>query len=326
MAGTMPVNRPRRWLVGCGIAAGAVVLLLIVVAVGSFVFLKPKHAAAPSEMAQSMEAMAPMGQAMESAPSAGAPAAPAPAEARDAGGGPLTSVAQAAEARSEIIYTAQMTVEVDDVDAAATKVDGIYKAVGGKLGGGDEVTSPTGEKTTTITVRIPSAKFHDVVEELRTLGDVRSVSIKAEDVTRQMVDLEARLKNLRREEEVVAQLFQRQGKITDVLQVEQELSRVRGQIEQAQGEWNYLRDSVAYSTITVTIRTRPSKVEQKLREWSAGYHVLNAWHALIKVVRALITALIYLAIVIGPFIVAALVIWWAIRASRRAKTPPSADV
>jgi len=319
MAGTMPVNRPRRWLVGCGIAAGTVVLSLIVFAVGSFVFLKPKQSAAPSGMAESMQAMAPAGMPMGSAPGMGAPAAPA--EARGPGGGMLGSVAQAAEARSEIIYTAQMTVEVDDVDAAATKVDGIYKAAGGKLGGGDEVTSPTGEKTTTITVRIPSAKFHDVVKELRALGDVRSLSIKAEDVTRQMVDLEARLKNLRREEEVVAELFKRQGKITDVLQVEQELSRVRGQIEQAQGQWSYLRESVAYSTITVTIQTRPSKVEQKLREWSAGYHVLNAWHALIRVVRAAITALIYLVIVIGPFVAAAFIVWWAIRASRRAKTP-----
>jgi hypothetical protein len=326
MAGTVPVNRPHRWLMACGIVAGGAILLLILVAATSFVFLKPKRQAASYEMAGAEKAMAPAGMAMESAPMAGAAGAPAPAEARDAGGGPLTSVAQAAEARNEIIYTAQMTIEVDDVDAAATKVDGIYKAVGGKLGGGDEVTSPTGEKTTTITIRIPSAKFHDVVKELRALGDVRSLNIKADDVTRQMVDLEARLKNLRREEEVVAELFQRQGKITDVLQVEQELSRVRGEIEQAQGQWSYLRDSVAYSTVTVTIQTRPSKVEQKLRGWSAGYHVVNAWHALIRVVRAIITALIYVLIVVGPFVVAALVIWWAIRAGRRAKTPPSAGV
>jgi multisubunit Na+/H+ antiporter MnhC subunit len=165
-----------------------------------------------------------------------------------------------------------------------------------------------------------------VVKELRTLGDVRSQSIKAEDVTRQMVDLEARLRNLRREEEVVAELFRRQGRIADVLEVERELSRVRGEIEQGESALAGLRDSVAYSTITITIQTRPSKVEQKLREWSAGYHVLNAWHALVKVVRALITALIYIAIVIGPFVVVALVIWWAIRASRRAKTPPHTDV
>jgi hypothetical protein len=319
MADSGSIHRPRRWLAACGIVAGAAVVLFVVVAVASFVFLKPKRVAT-YEVAQATKSMPAMEAADEGM------AAPAAPEARGAEGGPLTTVAQAAEARSEIIYTAQMTIEVDDVDAAATKVDGIYKAVDGKLGGGDEVTSPTGEKTTTITIRIPSAKFDEVVKELRTLGDVRSQSIKAEDVTRQMVDLEARLRNLRREEEVVAELFRRQGRIADVLEVERELSRVRGEIEQGESALAGLRDSVAYSTITITIQTRPSKVEQKLREWSAGYHVLNAWHALVKVVRALITALIYIAIVIGPFVVVALVIWWAIRASRRAKTPPHTDV
>ena len=325
MAGPTTRPRSRRWLVGCGIAAAALFVALAVLVVGFTLFMKPKRSASPSSLA--LESVAQYDAA------SGAPAAPEPMEAAsegEAAGGegraesaPLVgSVAQAAEARREIIYTAEMTIEVDDVDAAVAEVQQAVKASGGWLGGKTASVSDTGEKTATLTIRVASAKFDPLMEQLRNLGDLRSENTRAEDVTRQMVDLEARLKNLRREEEVVAELFKRQGKITDVLQVEQELSRVRGQIEQIQGELNYLRENVAWSTITITINTTPTKVEQQLRQWSAGYHVLNAWHALIRAVRALITALIYIVIVVGPFVVVAWVLVWAIRARYRAKTPP----
>ncbi|MBM3497294.1 MAG: DUF4349 domain-containing protein [Armatimonadetes bacterium] len=324
---TDSTSRPRRWLVGCGIAAAAAVVMIVVLAAAFALFMKPKHAAGPADMAQPMMEM---GMAPGAPPAAmdipGAEGAMAGgAEAKTTGSAPLIgSVAHAAEARREIIYTAALTVEVDDVDAAVAEGQQAAKAAGGWLGGKTAQVNGEGNKTATVTIRVPSAKFEALMETLRDLGDLRSENTRAEDVTRQMVDLEARLKNLRREEEVVAELFKRQGKITDVLQVEQELSRVRGQIEQIQGELGYLRENVAWSTITLTVNPKPSKVEQQLRDWSAGYHVLNAWNTLVKVGRGIVTALIYFGIVLGPFIVVVALIVWAIRARRRGtQRPPS---
>jgi acetolactate synthase small subunit len=318
--------RQRRWLAGCGIAAAAVFVGLVLLATAFIAFLKPKQAGAPAPMTESAAAFDAAG-----APGAPPPAAPTGgeamaggAEARTAESAPLIgSVAHAAEARREIIYTAELTVEVNDVDDAVAEAQQAAKDVGGWLGGKTANVSDAGDKTATLTLRVASKKFDALMEQLRNLGDLRVENTRAEDVTRQLVDLEARLKNLRREEEVIAELFKRQGQITDVLQVEQELARVRGQIEQAQGEMNYLRENVAWSTITLTINTKPSKVEQQLRDWSAGYHVLNAWNTLVKAGRGIVTALIYFVIVLGPFVLALALIIWAIRARLRAKAPPA---
>ena len=335
------VQRRTRWLIGCGIAAGIVMVMVIVPTIGFVVLMKPKHAetiGALSSGASEPEYKAAMGGPPPGAPGVtaemvGGPGPPggAPAEggswAGQEQGQPspfLTSVAEAGEIRRDIIYTADLRVEVDDIDAAAAKVEQTVRTAGGWLGGKTAHVNPNGDKTTSITARVPSTKFDAVMADLRTLGDVRSENIKAEDVTRQMVDLEARLKNLRREEEVVAELFKRQGKITDVLQVEQQLARVRGEIEQTQGQLSYLRESARYSTITIGLSTKPSEVVQKLNEWNLGYHVTRAWHALVTVLRGLTYAVIYVGIVAGPFIAIPLLIWYAIRSSRRRKAtaPP----
>jgi hypothetical protein len=263
---------------------------------------------APSTLPQGSE------MAMDEA-AAGAPEQ----AAREAGGGQplLASTAEAAESR-EIIYTGEMTVEVDDVLQSAKSIEELIETSKGFLGSRTSNTDAQGNTSTIISMRVPAATFDAVVEQLRTLGEVRSERINAEDVTKQALDLEARLKNLRREEGVIAELFRREGKIEAILQVERELARVRGEIEQGESSLRYLRENVRFSTITVTLNPKPTKVAQKIEEWSAAYHVQGAWKALVAIVRGLITVLIYTLIVGGPFVGMGLLIWWAIRARRRA--------
>jgi hypothetical protein len=329
MADQASTQRRRRRATVLKIAGVTLIALLLLAGVATTVFVMRNISCLSSGGEyEAAEAPSPAPAAMDAMPGAPGMMASVPGGAPGGRGGPggptatgtplFSSVAAAAESR-EIIYTASMTVEVDDVGESARSVEELIKSSSGWLGSKTSRTDHQGNTSTTISMRVPAAKFDSVMDALRALGDVRSENINAEDVTKQVTDLEARLRNLRREEGVIADLFQRQGRIADVLEVERELSRVRGEIEQGQSTLAGLRESVRYSTITVTINTRPSKLEQKLREWSAGYHVLNAWNALIKVVRALITALIYLAIVVGPFVLLGLVIWAAVRASRRRK-------
>ncbi|MGQ9731074.1 MAG: DUF4349 domain-containing protein [Candidatus Zipacnadales bacterium] len=223
-----------------------------------------------------------------------------------------------------MIYTAEMTVEVDDVEAATATIEKLIKSAKSWLASKTVQAHEEVYRTTTITLRVPAQSFDHVMAQLRQLGKVLSENITAEDVTKQVLDLEARLKNLRREEEVVLELFRREGKIESILQVERELSRIRGEIEQAQSTLNYLRENVAYSTITITLKPKPTGVEQKIDEWGLGWHTRRAWRTLVLVVRALVLALLYGAIVVGPFVVAALIIWRIVRhISRTRRQMPS---
>jgi hypothetical protein len=287
--------------------------------------------AGASWLVSSKKMASPERAVMSPAPPPGAPAEVAgegemvdrsgDASAGSAGGGraPGASLAtaEAAMPRQEIIYTGDMRVEVDDVAAAASQVEKTVSEAGGRASDRQMNTDAEGHRTATIAARFPAAKFTAVHDALLKLGDVISDRVQSQDVGKQFVDLEARLKNLVREETVVAGLFSREGKIGDVLQVERELARVRGEIEQIQGELRYLKDQVAYSTLTVTLAPKRPAIERKMESWNLGYHVLRAWRALVAVARALTYFVIYTVIVVGPFVLLAWIVGRIVRAARR---------
>ena len=321
MADPQSPQRWRPWMTGCAIALGAVAMVLIPI-IGLTVFMRAKGTAggmAREEMKQ-MGAMAPAAEMAKAGAAGGME--PSTGEGAPPPGDWLTTAAYADTPHRDIIYTAQMTVETDDVRGAVKKAEEAIRTAGGWLGSKNSNVDYDGNQTTTITLRIPATRFYTIMDELRALGDARFENIATQDVTQQVVDLDARLKNLHREEAVIAELFTRQGRITDVLQVEHELARVRGETEQGQATLKQLRESVAYCTITVTLQPKPGKVEQKLNEWNLGHHVVRAWHMVVAMARAVTLAVIYVGIVGGPFIAIALIIWWAIRARRRRAMPP----
>lgn len=116
-------------------------------------------------------------------------------------------------------------------------------------------------KSGTVTIRVPANKFNEAVSEIKKLAvKVESESVNASDVTEQFVDLEARLKNLRAEEEQYLQILKRAVTVEDTLKVTQYLSSVRSQIEQIQGQLQYLSRQVDMSSITVSL-TEEADVE-----------------------------------------------------------------
>ena len=103
-------------------------------------------------------------------------------------------------------------------------------------------------------LRIPAGELHAALAELKALGQVQSESQNGEEVTPQHADLVARLKNSREtERRLQAILEQRTGKVSDVLAVEQEIARVRGEIEQMEAEQKSLEHRVRFATVDLTI-------------------------------------------------------------------------
>ena len=136
-----------------------------------------------------------------------------------------------------IARVAGLTLTTKQFEKTRGSVEEILKRYGGYLGQ-LQVSAPTAAgRTLTATLRIPAPQLEAAMAELKKLGRVKNESQGGEEVTQQYVDLEARLANGKHTEQRLTEILtQRTGKLQDVLKVELEIDRVRGEIEQMQAE------------------------------------------------------------------------------------------
>ena len=154
----------------------------------------------------------------------------------------------------KIVRTGALELTVKSPADAAEQIRLMAESMGGyletaQIGGTKE--APTAD----ITIRIPAAHFEDAKAGIRKLAArVESEKTDAQDVTRQYVDMEARLRNLRAEEAQYLTIMKSAYKVDDLLQVSEKLSEVRGQIEQQQAEFQTLSKQVETVAITISLR------------------------------------------------------------------------
>jgi Domain of unknown function (DUF4349)/Putative zinc-finger len=153
-----------------------------------------------------------------------------------------------------IVRTAAVTLTTKDFDKARAGLDDILKRHHGYVGELN-VNTPLGVgRTLTATLRVPADQLEATLADLRKLGRVEAESQSGQEVTAQYVDLEARRGNARNTERRLTELLeQRTGKLPDVLAVETELSRVRGEIESMEAERKNLANQVDFATLNVTV-------------------------------------------------------------------------
>ena len=150
----------------------------------------------------------------------------------------------------QIISQGSMSLEVTDVATAASQVWAIAEGASGFV----EQLSSYGAnefQESTLTIRVPQVEFFSVFMQIKALGEVRSENAGSEDVSEQFIDLETHLKNAQRKEQSLLSLLDRAELISEVLIIEQELTRVRSEMERIQGQLNFLERRVDLATITV---------------------------------------------------------------------------
>ena len=153
----------------------------------------------------------------------------------------------------KIVSTASLTMEVKNVQTAFDEITKIVQASGGYISSSSTYDSG-GRKTGDMTTRVPQKNFYSTIEQIETLGTVKSRQISGQDVTEEFIDLGARLDNLKKQETRLQEILKNATTVKDVLEVEHELERVRGEIERLTGRLNYLNQSIEMSTITVSAR------------------------------------------------------------------------
>lgn len=153
-----------------------------------------------------------------------------------------------------LIRTAQASVEVKVLDTGVAGVRAVAQRVGGYVADVSVQDGHDQPHSATLEVRMPAQRFDEALAALHPLGNVESVSVSTADVGEEYVDVNARMDNARKlEGRLIALLATRTGKLSDVLAVERELSRVREEIERYEGRLRYLRTRAAVSTISVTV-------------------------------------------------------------------------
>ncbi len=152
-----------------------------------------------------------------------------------------------------LIKAASLELESEDPEATADKVMVIVESYGGyvvKLS-----TSGREKKSISMIVKVPEIAFYRVLKEVRRIGRVISEDLNVQDATEQYIDLEARLRNLRAEEDWLLAAVEKAQSIQDLIMIEKELWRIRGEIERVEAQLKNLERMTSYSTISIWIRT-----------------------------------------------------------------------
>lgn len=178
---------------------------------------------------------------------------------------PAATKASVPQAPPQLIKTAELSLVVNSIEEVLTRASAIAKQQQGDVINLQETKPEDNWKkhTASLQLRVPQGNLDATLKALSQLGTVQSQNISAQDVSNQLVDFQARLRNLRKTESTLLGIMDRSGSVGDVLKVAQELSNVRSQIEQIDAQLKDLQNRVAFSTITLTLEAATATIPEE---------------------------------------------------------------
>lgn len=241
-------------------------------------------------------------------------AAPAPGSGGRDDSAPLAQVEQRL-----IVRVGSLELQVTDVPDAYRKTRELALRLGGYVGDSEFATDRDDRPTATVVLRIPAARYDEALDALRPLATkVVQERSQESDVTSQVVDLTARISNLRASEAALQKLMDRATKVSEVLDVQAQLTGVREQIEQLTAQKQLLEKQAALSTLTVILETTAQPVAEVAKSWDPGSDVEKAVATLVDLAQGAGRALIWVVIVVLPvLLVGGILFALALFAARR---------
>ena len=243
---------------------GMAAIVLVVVGVQKTVIRHPLDEALPLNSVLSRESAPPTDTVEKYAPGARGKLPrfafgkiERPLESADSGngGGGESEIEAPAPSGPMIAQTVSLTIVAVNYDEASAAIDRLADSHGGYVQKLSAQARAGAARELAVTLRVPATQLGDAMAELRKLGHVEQETRANEEVTDQYVDLQARLKSARATEQRLLQLLAtRTGKLEDVLAVEQELARIREEIETMDGQRTLLLHRVNYVTVDVSLR------------------------------------------------------------------------
>jgi hypothetical protein len=329
--------RRGRWLIG-GAAAAAVIVVAAVIAPSMSGLLGGAGGASDSAdyaVAPEAPAVAPdMGGGSDSSGiSEGATTEDSSRSEADAS---ALQSADGATADRDIITNASATVVVNDIPAAAETIaeaaearDGYVESM--SIGQSGEVYYPVDPDTGVmyddtrpypyppsnawITVRVPSNELSGMVRELSALGEVTASTVNRQDVTEQVVDLEARIEASQASVDRLIELMAQATSVADLIAAESALAERQATLESYQAQLKSLQSAVEMSSLTVTLEAVTEPVEADPAGFTDG--LIAGWNGLVATLNGIVIALGFLLPWLLVIAIAGLIVWAIVRTVRR---------
>ncbi len=219
----------------------------------------------------------------------------------------------------KVIRNGWMTLVVENVTKVREEVERIveeYKGLVANAKVNESETVPWAK----MTLWVPAEDLDTILDKFSGLGKTQQIEVSAQDITDQYFDLETRVRNLKRQEERLLSLYEREvEKLDEILKVEQEIQRVRSQIEQLEGRQRLWDRQISLSTIELTISQKPeqepiavsepddvfSPLRRVFRDAKAVF--LQSCSIITSILAWIVSTFIFLA----PWFVITIIVWFA---------------
>jgi len=212
----------------------------------------------------------------------------------------MESVSQSVPAERQIIRTGSVNVRVDDPIASERKARSLVASAGGFVESAQTGNRDAAIQRISLTARVPVTQFDATMSAFGGLGVRLSSQESSEDVTLQVVDLDARLKTLLAEESSLREMMRSARSVDASLRIHERLSEIRGQIESMAGQRKALARQAAMSTITLQIEGDPNAAAAGNPQWTK-----DAWAG----ARGTSTQLVQLAGTLGIYLAVLWPLW-----------------
>ena len=157
-------------------------------------------------------------------------------------------------ANRKLIRNATVELEIVTFDNAVQKIIAFANEEHGYVATTDSEKQANGKLRGQVVVKVLPENLDRFLQKIRSLGELKNQTLDTEDVTKAYFDTDARLKNAHvMEQRLIDMLKTKTGKVSDLLQVEKELARVREEIEKMQGELKYWDSQVQFATVTISL-------------------------------------------------------------------------
>lgn len=154
----------------------------------------------------------------------------------------------------KVIRNGSLNLEVPSIEKSFAAIKAFVQSVGGYIASQSEGQDINSVKTASLTCRIPSERLDAALEKFKALGKLENLAINAEDITEQYFNLEIRIGNQKQLEARLLELLRRPtNRLADLLEIEREVARVRGGIDQMEGQKRFWDNQVDFSTLVINL-------------------------------------------------------------------------
>ena len=198
-----------------------------------------------------------------------------------------------------VIRRASLQIIVEDVQETIKRIEDAATLLGGVIASSNSSDNEALGISGTMQIRVPSEHLTTLLDAIK-FGAIRvpNESVNSSDVTEEYIDLTARLQNLELTEAQLSKLMDKAKTIEDILNVQRELTTIRGQIESLAGRTKYLETNVAMSVVYVTIYPEGSGKPIADPDWSISETIKDALRGLAGIGRAVVEVAIWIGILL----------------------------